>query len=109
MKKLLALVLALVVVFSLTACAKQNNQPSDNPTDSSQPSNSAEPSNVESGKKYPNANEDGSINLDRIAHYDSTYDYTQNPKFKIAYVATDNSALYQQSPMPLSIGLPLQL
>ncbi|MDR1821674.1 MAG: hypothetical protein LBQ91_04465, partial [Oscillospiraceae bacterium] len=49
------------------------------------------------GKAYPNANADGTINLDTIGHYDANYDYTQNKKFKVAYLATENSFLYQMA------------
>ena len=51
----------------------------------------------EEAKPYPNCNPDGSINLDRIAHYDSEYDYTQNPVYKATYIAQDGGPLYQQS------------
>ena len=46
---------------------------------------------------YPNANPDGSINLDRIAHYDVNYDYTQNARQKATYIAQDGGPLYQMS------------
>ena len=49
------------------------------------------------GKGYPNQNEDGTPNLDKIAHYDPNYDYTQNEKFKICYMAWNADILYQQS------------
>ncbi len=86
MKKILAIALILALAFSLAACSKGGSK-TDGGTNA--PSGG--------GKAYPNCNEDGSINLDKIAHYDKDYDYTKNPKYKIAYLATENSALYQQS------------
>ena len=105
MKKILALLLALVMVVGLCACGAKTD---DNPGTPSNPSNPnagnkdpnagqqfADVEKVE--KNYPNQNEDGTINLDTIAHFDPEYDYTQNPTFKVCYIAQSGSALYEQS------------
>jgi len=46
---------------------------------------------------FPNCNEDGSINYDTIAHFDSDYDYSQTEKVKVAYISQAGTVLYQQS------------
>jgi ABC-type sugar transport system substrate-binding protein len=109
MKKAIALFLALSMVFAIVACG-DSNKPSESastPTESgSEPADTGAPADpgseadappADAGKPYPNANADGSINLDTIAHYDNDYDYTQNTKFKVAYLAQDGGPLYQQS------------
>ncbi len=109
MKKALAIILMLALVFSFSACDGKNTTSNGgasgggntNQTDTSggtgNTDNTGNSGSAGTSKPYPNCNEDGSINLDRIAHYDQEYDYTQNPKFKIAYIAQAGSALYQQS------------
>lgn len=109
MKRALAILLCLVLVLSLAACGGESsstNTPADNGGASSSSGGSASADNggnsgsdapSASGKAYPNANPDGSINLDRIGHYDSDYDYTQNPKYKVAYLVNDTGPLYQAS------------
>jgi len=42
---------------------------------------------------YPNANPDGTMNLDKIAHFDPDYDYTQNPRYKFAYISQASGPL----------------
>ena len=86
MKKVLALVLAVLLALSLFACDKKDADPKDTGT-----------SGNSSSKPYPNANADGSINLDKIAHYDADYDYTQNEKIKVCYISQAGGPLYQQS------------
>ena len=86
MKKILAAVIVLVMMFALVACG-----------DSSKPSSSSNSPSVDSNKAYPNANADGSINLETIAHYDPEYDYSKNEKFKFCYIAQDGGPLYQDT------------
>ncbi len=102
MKKVLATLLALVMVLSFAACGdKDNNGGTSTPTDNG--GNSQATTNPDAGgttgstKAYPNCNEDGSINLDKIAHFDREYDYTKNEKFKVAYLAAESGPLYQQA------------
>ena len=52
---------------------------------------------ADDAKAYPNCNEDGSINYDTIAHFDSDYDYSQTEKVKVAYISQAGTVLYQQS------------
>jgi ABC-type sugar transport system substrate-binding protein len=42
---------------------------------------------------YPNANADGTINLDKIAHFDPNYDYSQNPRWKLSYISQASGPL----------------
>jgi hypothetical protein len=86
MKKGLAILLALVFVFTLFACADNTGAA---PTKSS--------AAAEGKHAYPNCNADGTINLDTIAHFDANYNYTQNEKIKCTYIAQDGGPLYQQS------------
>ncbi|MBR2831370.1 MAG: hypothetical protein IKE57_00410 [Oscillospiraceae bacterium] len=113
MKKILALILALVMVLALVACGGGGNTPA--PAESNSPaqestapaSNSPAPSSstapvnpsaeveVDTAKPYPHANADGTPDLDKIAHFDYEYDYTQNPQYRVAYVASSSYFLYQ--------------
>ena len=90
MKKILALLMALVLVVGLCACGSSGGS-------SSAGGGSSEPAPAANGKAFPNCNADGSINLDTIAHYDAEYDYTQNEKFKVMYISQAGTVLYQQS------------
>jgi ABC-type sugar transport system substrate-binding protein len=96
MKKALVLVLTLGMAVFLFACGGGGGNESPPPEEGGDAAAEAE-APVDGGKAYPNANEDGSINLDTIAHYDETYDYTQNPKHKVAYLVTDTGPLYEQA------------
>ena len=111
MKKTLALILALVLVLALCACGGKTAAP-DTPAPATDapataapatdapatdaPTGPADQPSAE-GKPYPNCNPDGSINLDTIAHFDPEYDYYQNPRFKICYIATSSGPLYQEA------------
>ena len=110
MKKIIALLLALVMVFALVACGggSSDTKPADDsgkkdeakPADDSgksdtTPVNPNADVEVDTSKPYPHANEDGTPNLDKIAHFDYEYDYSQNPKFKTTYVASSSYFLYQ--------------
>jgi ABC-type sugar transport system substrate-binding protein len=105
MKKVLAIILALVLALALVACGTAKPDTSAPATESAAPSSAAPDTAApetsapaEEGKSpYPNANPDGSINLDTIAHYDQNYDYAQNEKIKCTYIAQDGGPLYQQS------------
>ena len=125
MKKILVLLIALAMIFALVACGNKtddgatsgDNNAAPPPAASTDDSSSsvapapapASPSGEaiemeapeyvgeEESKPYPNCNPDGSINLDRIAHYDNDYDYFQNPRYKATYIAQDGGPLYQQS------------
>ena len=99
MKKALALLLALLMVLSLVACggngedAKEPSTPSGDTTPAGDDNTGDETPAVT--EATPNMNEDGTPNLDRIAYYDRNYDYTQNEKFKVMYLAASSSFLYQ--------------
>ena len=94
MKKALVILLALVMAASLCAACGDGGKTSPAPASSNPPAANTPASK---GKAYPNANPDGSINLDTVAHYDVEYDYTQNPRFKFVYLATENSFLYDMA------------
>ncbi len=105
MKKALSLILALLMVFCLFACGekpvddkkedpKQDTPKQETETKESEPT---PPPPAGEGKAYPHCNEDGTINLDKIAYFDDEYDYTQNEKFKVCYIAQQGSPLYAMS------------
>lgn len=102
MKKVLAIILTLVLAFALFACGTakpDTSAPATSAAPSAAPS-SADPGTsapAEGKSAYPHANPDGTINLDTIAHYDENYDYSQNEKFKVCYIAQAGGPLYQQS------------
>ena len=56
---------------------------------------------------FPNANKDGTVNLDTIAHYDVNYDYSQNERYKVTYIAQDGGPLYQMSAVAYEHWAPL--
>ena len=110
MKRILAIVLSLVLVFALFSCASnpgtspsasaapESTAPASTAPESTAPSTAPDSSAPADGNHaYPNANADGTINLDTIAHYDANYDYTKNAKIKCTYIAQDGGPLYQQS------------
>ncbi len=99
MKKTLAIVLVLILALTLFACnsGTDTSDPTTQPSDSAEPTSSQAPPTGSGEAAYPNANEDGTINLDTIAHFDRNYDYTQNEKYKVCYIAQDGGPLYQMS------------
>jgi len=82
------------MVFALVACG---NGGSDTPAPPASGGGGGGGGGGGNSPPFPNANPDGSINLDTVAHYDHNYDYTQNERFKFAYLAGDGGPLYQQS------------
>lgn len=116
MKKVLALLLAVVMVIGLCACAAKDDgdtAPKTDKTPATDTKKDAEPAGDDavpppatSGSAYPNA-VDGKIDLNTIAHYDTNYDYSQNQKFKIAYLALESGPLYEQSAVAYEHWCPL--
>jgi hypothetical protein len=112
MKKLLALILVAALVLGCAACGSSDtpsgggggNTPSaDGGSDQGDDTPAPAPDSGSGGAAptgahaYPNCNEDGSINLDTIANYDPEYDYTQNTRFKVAYISSASGPLYQDA------------
>ncbi len=99
MKKFLALLLALLMVFSLVACGGSTTDDkgdSDANKNTDTDTDGGDDSSTVTGAT-PNMNEDGTPNLDKIAHYDASYDYSQNKQFTFCYMAWNADILYQQS------------
>ena len=100
MKKLVALVLAAAMVLGLAACGSSDS--ADNSTDNTAVETAGSTDNAggdtaSSTDVYPNANPDGSLNLDTVALIDPDYDYSQNPRLKVCYIANASTVLYTQS------------
>lgn len=112
MKKILALLLALVMVVGLCACGeKSTGDDTKTPTETKNPSQDSthafDDVEKDTAKQYPNQNEDGTINLDTIAHFDPEYDYTQNERFKVCYITAAGGPLYEQSAQAYEHWAPL--
>lgn len=123
MKKILALVLVLVFAIGLVACGSSgasstSGGSSDSGSTSSSSSSSSSSGGSTSGmqqgqseaakeileaekdteKKFPNQNEDGTVNLDKVAHFDQDFDYANNAVHeKLCYIAAAGTILYQLS------------
>ncbi|MDR2502674.1 MAG: hypothetical protein LBC78_05445 [Oscillospiraceae bacterium] len=102
MKKALAILLVLCMVFTIVACKPSeggNTPPPASPSPTPDNSGGDDTPPPPGDKAYPNANDDGTMNADTIAHYDRDFDYTRGGTFsaKVAYLATENSFLYAQS------------
>lgn len=112
MKKILALLLALVMVVGLCACGKDSTgDDTKTPTETKNPSQDSthafDDVEKDTAKQYPNQNEDGTINLDTIAHFDPEYDYSQNERFKVCYITAAGGPLYEQSAQAYEHWAPL--
>ncbi|MDR0813963.1 MAG: hypothetical protein LBO63_08240 [Oscillospiraceae bacterium] len=84
MKKVLALLLALSLVFALVACGEPTPAETTPPADTGAPTAVAPPTEPDID---PNADIDsGDQPLDKVGYYDPDYDYSQNKKFKVIYV-----------------------
>ena len=105
MRKAQVLILLFVLLLLLCACAK-NEGGQNNPLQN-EPGREEPGKTPGSGKPYPNADPDGGINLDKIAHYDREYDYTQNPRYRVAYPTNRKRPLYQQSAVAYEHWAPL--
>lgn len=102
MKKFIAMLLALIMVFSLFACGgkdsgKTDDKQNDTPADNSGADDSKDNSGDGTAEATPHMNEDGSMNLDMISYWDSNYDYASGPSYSICYMAWSASVLYQNA------------
>jgi len=108
MKKLIALILVAAMVLSLAACGSSDTpsgggstpqtEAAGGETDAAPADDSgSEGGSTVSGDIYPNANPDGSLNLDTVALVDPDYDYSQNPRYQVCYIASSSTALYAKS------------
>ncbi|MCQ2452835.1 MAG: hypothetical protein MJ075_06860 [Oscillospiraceae bacterium] len=108
MKKLIALLLVALMAFSLVACggSPAETKPAETPAaDAETPAADAEapdadaetPAAAGNVVATPNMNADGSINYDLICNYDPNYDYSQNPQYRVCYMAHSADIMYSQS------------
>ncbi|MDR0490003.1 MAG: hypothetical protein LBH28_01985 [Oscillospiraceae bacterium] len=98
MKKILALVLALTMVFVFVAACDNNNGTSSSPPVSSTPPANG---NETPSSTPPSASPDGPIDnapTGEIGMYDPNYNYSANKTYKIIYLVSNNtSGLYTES------------
>jgi ABC-type sugar transport system substrate-binding protein len=91
MKKVLAIVIAMVMVFALFACG--NGGTTTSPSPSASAPASAAPASEAPATEVPATEEPKSGAAD-IGFYDPTFDYSSNPRYKIAYMYSGTSVLY---------------
>jgi hypothetical protein len=87
-RKILALVLALGMVFALAACG------SSKPGSSSEPSSSTAPSNGGGETSSDPGESSGPAGPKEMGFYDRDYDYTQHEKYRIAYMVSGTGVMY---------------
>jgi ABC-type sugar transport system substrate-binding protein len=93
MKKILAILLALIMVFSLVACGSSDDGSS---SDSSTTTNDTADNSDATTDGGDDAAYDESLTAAAgMGFYDADYDYTQNPKYKIAYMVVSSNFLYE--------------
>lgn len=89
MKKILAIVLAMLMVASLFACGGTST-PSASPSESVAPSASTAPAS-----ESPSAEPTSNAATGEIGMFDPNYDYSANQKYKVQYVVLATSILYE--------------
>ena len=77
MKKAIAIILACLLLFALAACNKTDDK-------NGAPSSGNSGGGGAAGSPWMNAN--GTVNLDRVGHYDPNFDYTQLSRPRVIYV-----------------------
>ncbi len=91
MKKIFAILLAVIMVCSLVACGTTTPQQSETPSTSQAPASTAPAASSE-----PIASEEpGRDTTGEIGYFDPEYDYAKNDRFKFVYMMIRSSALYE--------------
>ena len=110
MKKILAIVLAMLLALSLFACNNNTSGASSQPSastsstapsaapstgaDSSSAPASEAPAIIKGDSIQPNTGKYGDDPLDKVGFYNPDYDYSKNPKWKIQYMSASSGPLY---------------
>ncbi|MBQ1515486.1 MAG: hypothetical protein IIZ51_06510 [Lachnospiraceae bacterium] len=98
MKKILAIILAAAMIMGLAACGGSGGTDNtETPAANGSAAETAGGNAAASADAYPNANADGSLNLDTVAMYDPTYDYSQNPSYRVCDIANASTQLYTRA------------
>jgi hypothetical protein len=106
MKKLLAIVLAMLMVLSLFACGTTKTTTSPSPSAASTapseapateasaaPASEAAPA-VKGASIQPNTGKYGDQPLDKVGFYNPDYDYSKNEKWTVQYMSASSGPLY---------------
>jgi predicted small lipoprotein YifL len=104
MKKLLAIVIAMLMVFALFACGEKTPEasPSASAPASTAPASEA-PASEAPASEAPATEEPKSGAVD-IGFYDATFDYSSNPTYKIAYMYSGTAFCTICSASPSRLG-----
>ncbi|MDR2486638.1 MAG: substrate-binding domain-containing protein [Clostridiales Family XIII bacterium] len=89
-KAILIVLLVLAMSFSLIGCRNSTDS-----GDAGDGGSDVVDTNTELQQGGPNANEDGTTNLEQVAHFDPDFDYTQNKGFKMKYLVVSSGPLYE--------------
>lgn len=101
MKKLLATVLAMLMVLSLFACGGTTTTTSPSPAASEAAATSAAPATdapaVSPEATQENTGDYGNDPMDKVGFYDPNYDYSKNEKYTLQYMTSATGPLYDQA------------
>ncbi len=93
MKKLFAILLTVCMAVTLAACAGDTSTRNGTSAQPSANTDASTPPTVETIPTAPLTEEDTGLDpLDKIGFYDPDYDYSQNKKFKVAYMVLGMTA-----------------
>ena len=93
MRKAMAIILVLLMAVSLFACNKTTTT---SPSPSTAPSTapSTEPSAAPSTEANPSTEASPGAEKAKVGYYDPSMDYSKNPNYKVAYIMSSTSVLY---------------
>ena len=97
MKKILAILLALVMVFSLAACGGGDDKDTSDAGNSSNNTSSDANTNSDSSDNGGDSSGDASLRAgDGCGFYNADYDYSANEKYKFCYMVVATNFLYEE-------------
>jgi ABC-type sugar transport system substrate-binding protein/predicted small lipoprotein YifL len=98
MKKILAMILALLLVFALFACGKTTETtPSESPDSSSSAPSASSDTPAPPSTEQSNTGKYGDAPLDKVGFYDPNFDYAKGERYKVQYMTATTGPLYDQA------------